>query len=47
VYFISKQEDVADFDKPLESLVPKNDGAKADAAESIESKTIPIFIVAF
>jgi len=47
VYFISKQDEVADFDKPFESLEPRNDGAKADAAESIERKRIPDFMVVY
>lgn len=32
---------------PFESLEPRNDGAKADAAESIERKRIPDFMVVY
>jgi hypothetical protein len=32
---------------PFESLAPKNDGAKADAAESIDSKRNPVFMVVY
>lgn len=30
---------------PVETLVPKKDGAKAETAESIDNKTIAAFIV--
>ena len=32
---------------PFDSLEPKNDGAKADAAESIERKRIPVFMIVY
>jgi hypothetical protein len=40
-----KHEDVAAFDKPVETLAPMKGGAKADAAERMDSNTSTIFMV--
>jgi hypothetical protein len=44
VYFISKEDDVADLDNPCESFVPRNAGEKADTAESIDRKRTVTFM---
>ena len=41
----SSKNDHGDWTYPWESLLPKNDGAKADAAESIDRKAIVIFMI--